>query len=253
METFDIELAKRRITICCQYKETKEYCKDYLLPDQSKQPDIEVHITKEQIQRERQAAEQEYGADAAQFSDAYLETLAVYRQIAVAMPQYRTLLFHGSVIAVDGEAYLFTAPSGTGKSTHTRLWREVFGERAMMVNDDKPLLQVTEAGQVIAYGTPWNGKHRLGNNIGVPLKGICILERGEENHIRPVKKEEVFQIIYQQSYRPRERKDVMLQSLALLDCILELPLWKLACTISKEAVSVAYEAMSKEEERETCV
>ena len=100
------------------------------------------------------------------------------------MISYDTILFHGSVIAVDGIGYLFTAKSGTGKSTHTRLWREYFGDRAAMVNDDKPLLKITDS-SVIAYGTPYNGKHRLGTNISVPLKAICILTRAADNHIEP--------------------------------------------------------------------
>lgn len=122
---------------------------------------------------------------AAEYTDAYLETLAVYRKIAEWMPMYNTLLFHGSVIAVDGKAYLFTAKSGTGKSTHTRLWREYFGERAVMINDDKPLLRITQEG-VFAYGTPWDGKHRLSTNISAPLAGICILRRGNDNSIRMI-------------------------------------------------------------------
>ena len=109
-------------------------------------------------------------------NDEYLETLAVYRKIAEKMIDYDTILFHGSVIAVDGIGYLFTAKSGTGKSTHTRLWRELFGERAVMVNDDKPLIKVSENG-IIVYGTPWDGKHRLSTNTFVPLKGICFMSK----------------------------------------------------------------------------
>ena len=89
---------------------------------------------------------------------------------------YDTILFHGSAVAVDGIGYLFTAKSGTGKSTHTRLWRELFGERAVMLNDDKPLIKVSENG-IIVYGTPWDGKHRLSTNTFVPLKGICFMSK----------------------------------------------------------------------------
>lgn len=136
-----------------------------------------------EYEREKSALEdRKEGLPIRNFPDSYLETLAVYRKFAENLLAYDTVLFHGSVVAVDGIGYLFTAKSGTGKSTHTRLWREYFGERAVMVNDDKPLLQVTENG-VIVYGTPWDGKHHLSNNISVPLKAICILTRAEENHI----------------------------------------------------------------------
>lgn len=132
------------------------------------------------FEKEKSAHEDEIeGIPVRQFSDKYLETLAVYRKIARKLLEFDTLLFHGSVVAVDGTGYLFTAKSGTGKSTHTRLWRQLFGSRAVMANDDKPLLKITDNG-VIAYGTPWNGKHRLGSNISIPLRAICILGRGRD-------------------------------------------------------------------------
>ena len=95
------------------------------------------------------------------------------------------MLLHSSAVVMGGEAYLFSAPCGTGKSTHTALWRKVFGEdRAVILNDDKPALRL-EDGVWYAYGTPWSGKTDQNLNIKVPLKGICILTRSEENHIEP--------------------------------------------------------------------
>ena len=82
----------------------------------------------------------------------------------------------------SGEANLFTAKSGTGKSTHARLWREVFGERAVMVNDDKSLVQITDSGATV-YGTSWNVKHGMGANIAVLMKDVCIVDRAEKNTI----------------------------------------------------------------------
>ena len=122
---------------------------------------VETTVQDILFEREKSAAEDRLeGRAVRNFSDAYLETLAVYRKIAVRMLQHDTLLMHGSAVAVDGKAYLFIAASGTGKSTHTRLWREQFGARAVMVNDDKPLVHVKEDG-VTVCGTPWDGKHRL--------------------------------------------------------------------------------------------
>lgn len=254
MGKFYIKLADRVIFVDCIYEKTREYCKKYLLDESfSEEADIHVKVTLEHLARERGQAEKEYGERASQFTNGYLETLAVYRQIASQMPMFDTLLFHGSVIAVDGAAYLFTAPSGTGKSTHTRLWREHFGERAFMVNDDKPLLQVCADGKVIAYGTPWNGKHNLDTNIGVPLEGICVLYQAGENKICKISKENAFGTLFQQAYRPNENPNMVKKTLELLDKIMNLPLWHMGCTISEEAVKVAYDAMCakrrQEEER----
>ena len=178
-----------------------------------------------------------------------LETLAVYRKIADYLLSSDTLLFHGSVIAVDGEGYLFTAKSGTGKSTHTSLWREYFGERAVMINDDKPLLHIADSG-VTAYGTPWDGKHRLSTNIAVPLKGICILTRSAKNYIEPVEPHAVYPLIVQQTNRSLSA-DGMKQTLSLIDQMLNVvPVYRLGCNMNIEAARVAYEGMNRLKKQE---
>ncbi len=246
MHTFYIRLAEIDVRVTCNFEATKEFCKDYLIEEPAEIL-VQVKVSPDDLLLEREKAEKEYGDDAVMFSDAYLETLAVYRQIAEQTPAYGVILFHGSVIAVDGEGYLFTAPSGTGKSTHTRLWRELFGDRAFMVNDDKPLLKVCEDGNVVAYGTPWDGKHRLSRNVGVSLKGICILAQGKENHISEVKAGEAFPTILQQTYRPISRPEVIKQTLDILDHIMGVGIWRLECNISAEAAKLSYETMSGKE------
>ena len=202
------------------------------------------------FEREKSAREDtKEGIPIRHFSDAYLETLAVYRKIADRLLSCDTLLFHGSVIAVDGEGYLFTAKSGTGKSTHTRLWREYFGERAVMVNDDKPLLHITDSG-VTAYGTPWDGKHRLSTNIAVPLKGICILTRDTTNHIEPAEPHAAYPMIVQQTNRSLSA-DGMKQTLSLIDHMLNvMPVYRLGCNMNIEAARVVYEGMNRLKKQE---
>lgn len=272
MESFTIRLAGQYFTICpvCDY--IREYCKDYIVADIKRGTATEVGGTAAEstpgntvacateslvyfsiattqsdidFEREKSAREDtKEGIPIRQFSDAYLETLAVYRKIADHLLSCDTLLFHGSVIAVDGEGYLFTAKSGTGKSTHTRLWREYFGERAVMVNDDKPLLHITDSG-VTAYGTPWDGKHRLSTNIAVPLKGICILTRDAKNHIEPVEPHAVYPLIVQQTNRSLSA-DGMKQTLSLIDRMLHVvPVYRLGCNMDIEAAKVAYEGMNR--------
>lgn len=162
------------------------------------------------------------------------------------MIEFNTILFHGSAVAVDGAGYLFTAKSGTGKSTHTRLWREHFGERAVMVNDDNPFLQITENG-VFIYGTPWNGKHHLSSNISVPLKAICILNRGVENKICPITKSEAYPMLLQQTHRPMNTEK-MQSVFTLLDKMCKhLKLYRLECNMNPDAVTTAYNGMNMEE------
>lgn len=193
-------------------------------------------------EREKSAREDEtQGIPIRPFSDAYLESLAVYRKIAEKMPDYDTFLFHGSAIAVDGAGYLFTAKSGTGKSTHTRLWRELLGERAVMVNDDKPLIRVNPDGTALVYGTPWDGKHRLSSNIAVPLRAMCILERAEENSIQEISKEEALPMLIQQAYRPADPV-ALAKTLKLIDR-LDVRFYRLGCNMDISAAALSYEIM----------
>ena len=194
---------------------------------------------------ERSAAEdKKEGIPVRKFSAPYLETLAVYRKIAEKMLDYDTILFHGSAVAVEGVGYLFTAKSGTGKSTHTRLWREILGERAVMINDDKPLIKVSENGITI-YGTPWDGKHRLSTNMSVPLRAICILERAEENCIVPITKKDAYNMLIQQVYKPTEPQ-MLIKTLQLIDRLSEnVKLYRLGCNMDIGAAEISYKTMSE--------
>lgn len=248
--------------------------------------DFAVRTTQTDIDFERARSEQSRENPGFIPTDAYLETLAVYRKIAEKMPDYGTVLFHGSAIAVDGEAYIFTAKSGTGKSTHVRLWREMLGDRAVMVNDDKPLIRIApkcparvteveipsdtagdlnqrkETGndvekspgiqladctkeRIMVYGTPWDGKHRLSTNIAVPVKAICILERGETNRIEPIDVRQAMPMLLQQTYRPIDPLQ-MTKTLPLVDRLAAgTPLYRLHCNMDPDAARVAYEGMRK--------
>lgn len=247
MKEFYIRLAEKKIKICSIYDYVYDYCKEYLCDITEEKIDICIEISKENIEFERKKSEEEdiyEGKPIRNFSDEYLETLAVYRKIAEALIDNDTILFHGSVVSVDGKGYLFAAKSGTGKSTHTRLWREYFGDRAVMVNDDKPLLKIKNDG-IYAYGTPWDGKHRISNNISVPIVGICFLERGENNEISEIEKKEGFNRLLESSYRSKESIK-MIKTLDILRKIEErVPLYRLKCNMDISAAKVAYEGMNR--------
>ena len=119
------------------YKYTPALCKNYEYSGEEK-PAFTAIMTQDDIAYEK--------ALAPEFPEAYLESLALFRKLCdYTLSEVDGIIFHSSAIMVDGEAYLFTAPSGTGKSTHTRLWRELLGDRAVMINDDKALTANTFA------------------------------------------------------------------------------------------------------------
>ncbi len=217
----------------------RDFLKDYLTDERE---DFTITITQEDIEREREETPQTEGAPAAT-GDRHRETLALLRKLTASLLRHDTLLFHGSCIAVDGRGYLFGAPSGTGKSTHTRLWREMLGDRTLMVNDDKPFLQITDNG-VIAYGTPWNGSHKLSTNIAVPLKAICLLSQGADNHIEPMTGEEAFPLLLEQTYRPNDGED-MARTLSLVQRLgKRVALYSLTCNMEAEAARIAYNGVN---------
>lgn len=242
-DPFRIRLGGNVIELHPQFDFLRQYCADYLTEAEA---DIEIRVSRNDIAREREISAAECaleGIPVNRYPDRYLETLAAYRQIAEALIERDMLLFHASAIAVDGEAYLFAARSGTGKSTHARLWREQFGQRAHMVNDDKPMLQYAD-GRTYVCGTPWNGKYRLGQNETVPVKAICLLHRAEENSIRPVTRREVLPLLMQQSYRP-ETPEKLRKMMLLLDKLTQsTALYSLGCNMQPEAALVSYNGMN---------
>ena len=173
----------------------------------------------------------------------YLATGAsFYRQLL----KFDGMMLHSSAVIMDGYAYLFSAPCGTGKSTHTTMWREAFGyDRVLMLNDDKPALRL-EDGRWYAYGTPWSGKTAQNTNVRVPLGGICVLTRGETNEIVPFGGTQAVLALLEQTARPASMEGRG-RLLELVGSLLEtVPVWKLKCTPTTDAARVSQRAMSEE-------
>ncbi len=221
-----------------KYEYTATLCQDYLYTG-SAEPQFTAIVTDADISHEK--------ALAPEFSDAYLESLALFRKLCdYCLSNCNGIIFHSSAVMVDGEAYLFTAPSGTGKSTHARLWRELLGDRAVMINDDKPIIRYID-GDFYVYGTPWRGKHRLGTNARAKIKAVCAIRQAKENVIEKASTGEMLVTVMNQTIRPTDITQ-MDKLLALVDKMLKrVKLYKLGCNISKEASEISFNAMSKGE------
>lgn len=157
--------------------------------------------------------------------------------------RYGGFMLHSSAVAMDGAAYLFSADSGTGKSTHTGLWQKEFGAaRAKILNDDKPVIRIGKS-KIYACGTPWSGKNDISLCENVPIAGICFLERSAENWIKRVNGAEATAKLLKQTIRPND-KEGMNMLLHHVDKVLsEVPIYFMGCNISTEAARTAYEAM----------
>ena len=242
MAEFSMKIAGHTAGVTSLFESTPQYFRPYLTKED---PEFAVAVTREHIAFEQADLLEEAHRDGFRprvFTDPFLERAAIQRAFAEFLFDFDTLLFHGSAVAVDGEGYLFTANSGTGKSTHTRLWREVFGNRAVMVNDDKPFLEIGQD-SVWLHGSPWSGKHGLDSNIRVPLKGICLLERGAENRIQRACAENILPMLQKQAYRPMDASK-QTRFLALIDELSRrVPLWQMACNREAAAAQTAWDAM----------
>lgn len=177
-------------------------------------------------------------------SEYYCSAYRFYTQLV----DFSGLMLHSSAVIMDGRAYLFSAPSGTGKSTHTQLWLDVFGDRATILNDDKPAIRRID-GVWYAYGTPWSGKYDMSINTRVPLGGICVLRRGEVNKIEPYCGYSAIKDVFEQTPR-NANADYVTKLLELLDRLLcEVPVWRMECNTDPEAARMAYAAMSGRKEK----
>ncbi|MBQ9531120.1 MAG: hypothetical protein IJR70_03500 [Eubacterium sp.] len=161
-----------------------------------------------------------------------------------ALLNFNGMLLHSSCIVVDGVAYAFSADSGTGKSTHANLWLKYFGERAYMLNDDKPAIRKID-GKIYACGTPWSGKYDYSRPEIVPLGGICFIERSETNWIKKADTSKAVFNIFSQTVRKLPLNGMNLLFDVIEDIFGSVPLYELGCNISKEAVEVSSSAMLK--------
>ena len=233
-------IAEHDIAIESHYPAVQRLCEDYRT---DAEPELTLSVTTEELEAIRQENEECFpeGGDPVILDPDYIELALIYKKLAERAPYWDTVMLHGSAVAVDGACYVFCAKSGTGKSTHARLWRQLLGERAVMVNDDKPLVHIRPDGSADVYGTPWDGKHRLNTNTHVPLKAICILERSDTNTIRPITKSEAWPMLLQQFYRPYDA-EAMEKTMDLIGR-LQTRFYRLGCNMELQAAELSYQTM----------
>ena len=220
-----------------RYRYTYNVMKDYLVDDEPAR--FSIVITDEDIENERKLSPHN-------LSDAGYESTAVYRKfIYEIMDKYDAFFFHCSSIEVDGKAIMFTAKSGTGKSTHRNLWMKNFGDKVKIINDDKPVIRKVD-GVFYVYGTPWRGKESMGVNTKVPAKALCFLSRAEKNYIGPIKTSDVVAKALNQTVRSSDVR-LMGNLLDLLDGFLQqVKCYDLRVNMDDEAAIVAYNEIMKD-------
>ena len=233
---FVCSLAGFAVRIDNRFSHLLRQCGDYLLPDDAP-ADYVISVTDDDL-----AYERDHGETAGHFSGGYLESLAVYRKLASAIPLRDAFLLHGSVIDCAGRGIAFLARSGVGKTTHTLLWKNEYPSDVTVINGDKPLIRL-EDGVPYAYGTPWAGKEGMQINGRTELSDVCFITRGEENSCREITPGEAAAPLLGQIYIPREA-EAAAKALSLADRLLKCcRVWEIVCNMDPEAAHTAHDSV----------
>lgn len=148
---------------------------------------------------------------------------------AFASAAHKTLKVHASVIEMDGKALLFLGKSGTGKSTHSRLWLK-YVEGATLLNDDAPIVRVLEDGSVRVYGAPWSGSTPCYRNISADVVAFVHLYQNPENIITKMDGLSALSSLMQSSSVIRSDRQNKYQILDTVTDVLQVvPVYRLDC------------------------
>lgn len=177
-------------------------------------------------------------------SESFTEFNLLLEHICNLLLPYDRCLFHGVAICVDEQAFLITAPSGTGKSTQYRWWKALYGDEVRLICGDKPILEFQSSGDIIVHPSPWRGKERWPGSSPAKLAGIVYLKQGSFNSIRPMSASEAVVPLYTQIlYQPETERELR-QAGSMLERILQqVPVWKLVNTGDQASARLTYDTI----------
>lgn len=214
---------------------TKRQAEKYLSPNQDENQKVDISISVDE-KRINEAIEKH-----PELNESDWEYMLCGSDFYKGLIDYSGMLLHASCVVVDGYAYIFSADSGTGKSTHTNLWLKLF-KGSYILNDDKPALRIID-NVVYACGTPFSGKYDISTPKLVPLAGICFLERSENNWIEKADiKDSVFKI-FSQTVRnlPMDKMNKLFD--VLEEIFKKVPLYNMGCNMEDEAAKLSFDTM----------
>jgi len=231
---FTVLISGLTFRITCRHDGIRNEMKDFLCDDVADA--ISVSPTEEDIAYEKESGESS--------SDYICEKFAVLRKIAEIALDNNRMLIHGACIEYRGKGFFFTAPSGTGKTTHVLLWKDYLGDDVRIINGDKPIFSFGDP--ITVYGTPWGGKEGYYLNDSVPLSAVIVMKQGSTNSIERLSAADAFLSLYGQAYLGNADKNATARILTNMKKIVQkVPVYRLTCDISEEAFRCSYDELMK--------
>ena len=226
-------IAQLNIEIISRNLSLDSFCKKYRA-DFSK-PDLVLYASDEDLSDEKMRTP----SDALDL--ARLESVAICRKLALSLHDFDGFMLHAATFSINNQGIAFFAKSGTGKSTHMLLWKQLFRDKLEIINGDKPIVRM-ENGKPFAYGSPWCGKEGFSENKSAPLTDLCFIKRSDKNATRPLQKGEAFKLLLDQIVIPAGSENII-KVLDMLEATLDsCNLWEISCDTSlasaKESSSI---------------
>ncbi len=174
----------------------------------------------------------------------YAVDSALMVQYALATAPRQTALFHAAVVSHRGKAYMFLGPSGTGKSTHARLWQQAIAG-VELVNDDNPVVRIHSSGRAVAYGSPWSGKTPCYRPVSLPLGALVVLSQAPCNSIERLHGISAYAALLPAVSGKRWDRAIA-DGLHATESLLAatVPVWRLQCRPDAEAALVCQSAIA---------
>ena len=179
---------------------------------------------------------------------AYVECLLSCHYACDALMHARRVVFHGASFLWRGRAFIFSAPSGTGKTTQLKLWKENFGTEIEIMNGDRPILEVLDSGGVLVHPSPWKGKENMGrDDLTAPLGGIIVLRQDRSNRMERMKCSDACRNLFSRIYSTFNTEGDVLRAAEIMDRILRsTPVWLLRNLGDRDSAMLTYRTLLDE-------